>query len=462
MRVQFFGAAGEVTGSCHLVEANGKTILLDCGMVQSGKDEMGRNAAEFGFDVTKLDGMVLSHAHIDHVGRLPLLCKRGYRGNIYTHKATAELTRVMLEDAAQLNAKDIEYENQRRQRRGLKSLQPLYDLDDVQRVLSQLRAVDYGQRFNVTEGIEARLSDAGHIIGSAIVEVFGKTQGKERTLVFSGDIGPNGSPFLHDAEKISQADLVMLESTYGNRLHRPRSETVQELGEIFIRAQKNGGNVLIPAFAVGRSQEILYWMAQYFEQWELDRWTIALDSPMAIKVVSLYNKNIELFDLDARHAMRGKYHPFKLPNLKLVESGEESRAINKQKGGNIIIAGSGMCNGGRIKHHLKHNLWRDSTHVVFAGYQAFGTLGRELVDGAKTVRIFGETIKVRAQLHTVGGLSAHADQRGLSEWYGAFKTKPPVYLVHGEDPAREALAEILRRDYQAQVGLAQPAQIVEV
>ncbi len=461
MRVQFFGAAGEVTGSCHLVSACGRQVLLDCGMVQGGRDEARRNAAKFGFDVRKVDAMVLSHAHIDHVGRLPLLSRRGYRGPIWTHRATAELSRIMLEDAARLAEADVARENRRRARRGQQPIEVLYDVLDVDRALKQLRPIGYGERVEILPGIHLRLSDAGHIIGAAIVELWSEDDGRSRKLVFSGDIGPRDTPILRDATPIAEADLVLLESTYGDRLHRGRAATVEEIGHIVRRAHAEGGNVLIPAFAVGRSQEILYWMTRHFDEWGLRHWRIILDSPMASKVMQVYRQHRALFDEQARALWDDDRDPFDLPNLEVTTDVEQSAALNEVRGGMIVIAGSGMCNGGRIVHHLRHHLWRPSTHVVFAGFQAQGTLGRELVDGRSHVRIHDEQVRVAAQRHTIGGLSAHADQAGLMEWYGHFNARPPVWLVHGEDPAREALAANLTSTYGCAAGLARPGQVVE-
>jgi metallo-beta-lactamase family protein len=460
MRIEFFGAAGEVTGSCHLLHIGERKLLIDCGMFQGGRDERTRNAAKFAFDVRGLDAMLLSHAHIDHLGRLPLLAKRGWHGPIYTHQATADLARIMLEDSARLSQSDVEQENRRRARRGLRALQPTYDIDDVNRVLRQLVPLAYGETREILPGAHAVLHDAGHILGAAIVEVAAAVDGTTRRMVFSGDIGPRNAPVMHDPTPVERADLVVMESTYGDRLHRSREDTIAELGAIFHRARADGGIVLIPAFAVGRSQEILYWMARHWDAWGLANWQIALDSPMAAKVVDLYARHDALLDEQSRAVWRGR-EPFKLPNLRATVESSESQQLNELRGGTIIIAGSGMCNGGRIVHHLRHHLWRESTHVIFAGYQAQGTLGRELVDRKKTVRIRGETVKVNAQIHTIGGLSAHADQGGLLEWYGHFKGSPPVWLVHGEDPAREALADKLRGRFGCTVGLAQPGASAE-
>lgn len=460
--IQFLGAAGEVTGSSHLLRAAGKKVLLDCGMIQGGREEDSRNRERFAYDPTELDAVVLSHGHIDHCGRLPLLVKRGYAGRIYTHAATADLIRVMLQDAARLAEADIEQQNRQRERRGMEPLEPLYELGDVEEVLRRLVPLEYDRRMTLLPGIDLRLQDAGHILGAAIVELWVDEGRGERKLVFSGDIGPDGTPIMRDATPISDADLVLMESTYGDRLHRPRGETIREIGEVLDAARASGGNVIIPAFAVGRSQELLYWFARYYEEWGLKRWNIYIDSPMASRVVEVYRRHQQLFDQDGHAQWAGKGDPFTLPGLRYVDSPEESRELNRHKRGCILIAGSGMCNGGRIRHHLKHNLWRNGAHVMIVGYQAHNTLGRQLVDGRKSVRILGEIIRVNAQIHTVGGLSAHADQAGLLAWYGHFERRPPVVLVHGEDSARETLAARLRADYECHVELARPGMEREI
>lgn len=461
MKVTFHGAAGEVTGSCHEVEAAGHRLLLDCGMIQGSEQDEARNAEPFAFDIAGIDAVVLSHAHIDHCGRLPLLVQRGYRGPIYTQAATADLLRIMLEDAASLAQMDADRDNRHR-RDGRADHAPLFDVDDVHRVLRQVRTLAYGNPQVILPGITVTLRDAGHILGSASVEIRAEENGSVRTLVFSGDVGPRGKPILCDPVDVPAADLLLLESTYGDRLHRDRDETVAELGGIFEKAWHDGGNVLIPAFAVGRSQELLYWLAQHWDEWQLARWRIFLDSPMAIKVVEVYDRHEDLFDAEARRVWREKPHPFRLPNLHFTVDVAQSQGINRIKGGAIIIAGSGMCNGGRIRHHLRHNLGSARNHLVIVGYQANGTLGRRLVDGAKYVRIFGEDVPVKLQRHTIGGLSAHADQAGLMEWYGRIGNRPPVVLVHGEDASRTALSEALHERFGSRVELARAGVVREV
>lgn len=457
MQVTFHGAAGEVTGSMHLVQVAGKRILLDCGLIQGGVQAEARNADPFPFDVAALDAVVLSHAHIDQIGRVPLLVARGYRGPVYAQQATADLMPIMLLDAASLQRSEAERANRRR-RRGEPEQRPLYTPEQVHDALEQLRPLAYDAATPIAPGVQLILRDAGHILGSCIVEL----RGEGRTLVFSGDLGPADTPILRDATPVPHADRVVMESTYGDRNHRQRSATVDELGEILATAWREGGNVLIPAFAVGRSQELLYWFARHWDAWQLHHWRIFLDSPMAGKVVQVYDRHHALFDADARQVWRGTPNPFRLPNLRVTDSVEESMAINRLQSGAIIIAGGGMANGGRILHHLRQNLGRRNAHVVFVGYQAEGTLGRRLVDGARWVRIHGRDYRVNARRHTVGGLSAHRDQQGLIDWYGGFEPSPPLALVHGEDRAREALAGELHERFGIRADLAIPCMTLDV
>lgn len=444
MEVTFFGAAGEVTGSCFLVEAGGRRALVDCGLVQGTAAHERRNREPFPFDVTTLDAVVLTHAHLDHSGRLPLLMARGYAGPIWTHRATVELCAVLLQDAAYLSAKDAEWENRKRERKGLPPVEPLYTVADAQRTQRLFRPLDYDDPTEILPGLRLTLRDAGHILGSASAELAADVGGEPRRVAFSGDVGHRGAPILRDPVPVPRADLVVLESTYGDRLHRPWHETWREMGEIIAGAA--GGNVLIPAFAVGRTQELLYVFGRNFREWGLGRWRIFLDSPMAIEATAIYERHGGVHDEPARTVVEKHGGLFGLPNLVLSRSGEDSAAINRIRCGAIIIAGSGMCTGGRIKHHLKHNVWRPETQVLIVGFQAAGTLGRSLVDGAPHIRLWGETVRVNAKVHTVGGLSAHADQAGLRDWYRHVAARPPVALVHGEPASRAALAASLAAD----------------
>ncbi len=457
MRVTFHGAAGEVTGSMHEVEAAGKRLLLDCGMIQGDRHADTRNVADFPFDVSALDALVISHAHIDHIGRVPLLVKRGFAGPIYTQTATAELLPIMLLDAASLAENDAQRANDHRAG-GVAEFVPLYTREDVDAAMRLVKPLPYDTRSTLFPGVDVVFHDAGHILGSAIVEL----HADDRTLVFSGDLGPKGTPILRDPATVTHADLVLMESTYGDRNHKDRAETVSELGGIFEAAWRDKGNVCIPAFAVGRSQELLYLFAMHFDDWNLSRWQIFLDSPMASKVSAVYARHEELFDADAQKVWKQRPDPFHMPNLRMTQTRDESMAINQVDSGAIIMAGSGMANGGRILHHFMQNISKPQSHIVFVGYQAEGTLGRRLVNGAPSVSIHGRDFEVNAKVHTVGGLSAHADQSGLMEWYGGFEGHPPLVLVHGEDKAREALAGKIGQRDGITVQLARPGMTLDV
>jgi len=445
MQLEFFGGAGEVTGSCHILTVAGRRVLLDCGMIQGGPSPDERNRADFPFDASRVDAVILSHAHIDHCGRLPLLRKRGFRGPIYANPACRDLMRILLADSANMQERDAERDNRKRQKSGARGVvEPLFTLEDALDVLQQVRTVRYGDVADVLPGVELTFRDAGHILGSASVWLTLREGALVRRVTFSGDVGQYDSPILRDPEPGPAADLVLMESTYGDRLHRDRAATLDEFGSILRHAKRDGGNVLIPAFAVGRTQEILYELATRFDEWQLDDWRVYLDSPMAIEATAVYWKHAELFDEEAQEwLVRARALPV-LPNLTLTRTADESMAINRITHGAIVIAGSGMCTGGRIVHHLKHNLARPECDVVFSGFQAQGTLGRAIVDGRDHVRIHGSPVKVAARVHTLGGFSAHGDQHDLVRWYGAIPGRPPVWLVHGEPAAAEGLRDALR------------------
>ena len=462
MELEFFGAAGEVTGSCHILSINDRRLLLDCGLIQGGRKDEARNRDPFPFDATRIDAVILSHAHIDHSGRLPLLAKRGFEGPIYTHEASRDLCRVLLKDSAFLAERDAERQSRKLLRQGKEPVRPLYSVADAEQACKLLKGVRYDQPLQVMPGVRVTFVDAGHIMGSASLVLELREGQHKRTVVFSGDLGQYDTPILRDPASIETADLVLMESTYGGRIHRNREDTLKELGEIIVAARRDGGNILIPAFAVGRSQEILYHLGVHFDEWELKNWRIFLDSPMAIEASRIYWNYPHLYDAEATRLRQGSREMPPLSNLTLSESADESRKINDIRSGAIVLAGSGMCNGGRIVHHLKHNLWRPETHVIIPGYQAYGSLGRRLVERRPVVRIHGNSIKVAANIHTVGGFSAHGDERDLSDWYGNFRNRPPIYLVHGESKAAQALKKKLHRDHGARVTRPQPGQRIDL
>ena len=462
IEIEFFGATGEVTGSCHLVTVGKHKILLDCGLIQGRSKDEERNREPFPFDPASIDAVVLSHAHIDHSGRLPLLVKSGFRGSIYTHRACRDLCRIMLKDSAFINEKDVQWENRKRARKGLDLIEAMYTVEDAQIAMKQFKGMVYQQKKRILPNVTLCLNDAGHILGSSIVELWLEDEGQQRKLVFSGDLGRSGMPILEDPAVISDADMVIMESTYGDRMHRSWDETQKEISEVLSIATNGNGNVLIPAFSVGRTQEILYLFAKYYKQWNLDRWDIFLDSPLAIEATRIFMNHTDLFDDDMQALLQENKQQSILPNLHISRTTNQSMALNRVHSGAIIIAGSGMCSGGRIKQHLKHNVWRSDCHVIISGFQARGTLGRKLVDGAKRIKLWGETVRVAASVHTIGGLSAHADQTGLKNWYGNFKNRPPIVLVHGEEQAQECLSEVLQTELNANVTIAKYKQKINL
>jgi len=462
MEIEFYGATSGVTGSCHILRANGHLILLDCGLIQGPREVEQKNREPFPFAPQEINAVVLSHGHIDHSGRIPLLVKQGYDGPIYAHNATCDLCRILLKDSASLQQRDAEYENKWRKRKGKPLVEPLYSVDDVDEALSRSVGLSYRERREILPGVSICFQDAGHILGSSSVEVWLNEDGYEQKIVFSGDLGQYDMPILNDPAVIQHADHVLVESTYGNRRHRELQRTIDEIGEIISQARHDRGNLLIPAFSVGRSQEILYFMGKYFDDWDLGRWRIFLDSPMAIKATEVYWNYPQLYDEEATRLRREANEMPPLKNLHLSSSVEDSMAINNIASGAIIIAGSGMCNGGRIIHHLKHNLARQGAHVMIVGYQAYGTLGRKLVDGHEEVRIHGDYYPVRARIHTVGGLSAHGDVDDLTRWLRNFNSDPAVHVVHGEDESKQAFRDSIEQQLGLRADVPAKGDVLEL
>jgi metallo-beta-lactamase family protein len=457
-KLQFLGATERVTGSMYLLRAGEHTVLLECGLVQGSSDEEAHNRAPFPMRIDEIDAVILSHAHIDHSGRVPLLFKRGYQGPIYVQDATRALCQIMLPDSGYLNEKDAEWENKKR-RKLTSRVEPLYTRADAEDCLPLFRGAKYEQDIELAPGLVLRFHDAGHILGSAIVELSYLDNGNKRTLVFSGDLGFRDAPVMNPPKLMRHADVVLMESTYGDRLHRSIADTIEEMGQLFETARANKGNILIPAFTVGRTQDLLYLMEKHYEAWNLHNWQIYLDSPMGVDATRTYAHYRHLYG--AKLFEPGSDHP-RLPNFHSARSTEDSIALNEIRSGAIIIAGSGMCSGGRIHHHLKNNIDRPNCHLVFVGFQAHGTLGRRIVDGAKYVRLFGEEHAVKIQVHTIGGLSAHADQADLINWYAGFENKPPVYLVHGEPESQAPLAAKLAAQSGATVSIAKYGQEIDI
>lgn len=443
MKISFHGAAGGVTGCCHLLQTSRARILLDFGLHQGGPDEEAWNRRRPAFDAHSLDAVVLSHAHIDHCGRLPLLPLMGFRGSVWSTPATRELCAIMLPDSAQMQVRDAE---RARRHRAAQDVHPLYDQDDVERVLRQFSDLPYGRPQPIAEGVTLTFHDAGHILGSAIVALDIEDQGRRTRLVFSGDLGNWPVPLLRDPEVVTGADVLLLESTYGDRNHKDRVTTVEELARVVAAARNEGGKVLVPAFAVGRTQELIYHFGALERSGRLGL-PVFLDSPMAVSTTRLYRHHREVLDAEALALLDRGDHPLDFDGLHLVRSTDESIALNTRRGAAVIVSASGMCTGGRIVHHLRHHAPKASTHIVIVGYQSLRTPGRALVDGARAIFLLGERVEVNAKVHTLGGFSAHADQARLMQWAGNFRdSKPRTFLVHGEHGARRALAGRLERE----------------
>ena len=459
MQLSFHGADHEVTGSCHLVECNGKRILIDCGMFQGGRELAEENAEPFGFDAAQIDYLLLTHAHLDHCGRIPLLARRGFQGEIITTSASRELARLVMLDAAHLQEEEAEYQSRKQARahghHNRQWVKPLYTVLDALNSMDCFgRTAEYDRPIDIAPGIRATFIDAGHILGSASIFLELEENGRRRSVLFSGDLGYSGRPLLRDPARPPHADVVVMETTYGDRLHKKLQPSIEELYGAIEDTFHRGGNVIIPTFALERAQEILYFLHEAVESGRLPRsLQVFLDSPMAISATEIFEHHPECYDTATAELFREHNDPFALPGLHFTRETAQSIALNNISGGAVIMAGSGMCTGGRVRHHLRHNLWRKDSSVIFVGYAARGTLARCIIDGADTVRIFHEDIPVRARIFTIGGFSAHADRDELLAWYKQTGNPERTVLVHGEDDVMHHFARHLQDTQVVMPGL---------
>lgn len=446
MKLTFYGAARAVTGSCHCITCNGRKILIDCGL-QQGKDEWDNSNSELEFVPSLIDDVIVTHAHIDHTGRLPLLVKQGFRGRIFCTRVTGELLDIMLRDSAHIQESDASWKNQKGRRSGAAPVEPLYTLQDVMETLELIVPCEYGREVRIDDQIHARFTDAGHLLGSAAIELWLTENGSSRKVVFTGDLGNTDQPIIRDPQPIYDADYLVTESTYGNREHEDREDYTARLAQIIDETLGNGGNVVIPSFAVGRTQELLYKIREMKEQnmvKSVPHFEVVVDSPLANEATRIYSGDLRGYlDEEALATIRER-DLFTFPGLRLIPGVEESRALNTDPTPRVIISAAGMCDAGRVRHHLKHNLWRQECTVVFVGYQAEGTLGRSLLDGVKRVKLFGEEIEVNANIYVLHGLSSHADRSHLLAWAQNFDPAPRhTFVVHGQDEVTEEYAQLL-------------------
>ena len=448
MRLMFIGADHEVTGSCHYLEACGLKILVDCGM------EQGANVfenAELPVGYGEIDYVLVPHSHIDHVGLLPLAYARGFKGSVMATRATCDLCDIMLRDCAHIQETEAEWKNRKAKRAGRPQTPPIYTMNDAEGVLKHFVPCEYGEIIRLAEGLTIRFTDAGHLLGSASIEVWMKEDDTEKKIVFSGDIGNQNKPLIRNPQYIAQADYVVMESTYGTRNHVRTGEYIDEFAKVIQETLDRGGNVVIPAFAVGRTQEVLYYLRRIKEEGLVKNhphFPVYLDSPLAVEATHVFKKNmLDCYDEEAKTLVMKGVNPIFFPGLRLSVTSQESVAINFDDSPKVIISAAGMCDAGRIRHHLKHNLWRPEGTILFAGYQAAGTLGRSIIDGREVVKIFGEAIEVRAQIRSIEGISGHADQKGLFAWLDGYLEKPgKVFVVHGEDATCQEFVRILKEE----------------
>jgi metallo-beta-lactamase family protein len=446
MQIAFHGADRNVTGSCHLIECAGKRVLIDCGLYQGGRELDEENAEDFGFAPASIDFLLLTHAHLDHCGRIPLLSKRGFKGEIITTAASRELARLVMLDSAHLQEEEARYQARKKARHGHRHPAPLlYSVLDALNSTEHFgRTAKYNQTLELAPGIRATFLDAGHILGSASIFLELEEQGQQRTVLFSGDLGNAGRPLLRNPVTSKQPDVVVMETTYGDRLHKALAPSVEELYEAISDTFKRGGNIIIPTFALERAQELLYYLHEGVAQNRIPASVqVFLDSPMAISATEIFERHPECYEAEVAELFREGRDPFHLPGLHFTRETAESIALNRVSGA-VILAGSGMCTGGRVRHHLRHNIWREESSIVFVGFAAIGTLARKIVDGAKQVRIFGEEIPVRAKVHTINGFSAHADQAELLAWHEHIGTPKQTFLVHGEAETMSLFAAKLK------------------
>lgn len=453
MDIQFYGAAKVVTGSNYLVKTEEYNILVDCGMFQGNEEMEKLNYNDFPYNPSEIDFLILTHAHIDHSGRIPKLVKEGFKGRILTTNATYDLCKIMLKDSAKIQESDVEWENRKRQRAGKKPIEPLYTMEDAENSLKYFEPYFIDQKIKINDNIQIRFKDAGHILGSAILELWVSEGNEEVKVVFSGDLGMPGRPIINSPDYIEEADYLIIESTYGDTIHESYGESTEKLIDIINKTVIRGGTVIIPSFAVGRTQELIYQLNQYYEYnpevEEYMKVPIYIDSPMAVDATEAFKRNSSSFNDEARALILRGDNPFEFDNLRYIRSQEESMALNKYTFPKVIISSSGMATAGRIRHHLKHNLWDEKNSLVFVGYQAEGTLGRILLDGKRQVKILGEEIQVRAQIYDIEGFSGHADQNVLLDWINKFQKKPKkIFVVHGEEGPATALSALIKHLYK--------------
>ena len=443
-RLSFLGAARNVTGSNYMLESGGRRLLIDCGMYQE-REFKSRNFEPFPYSPQDIDDVLLTHSHLDHCGLLPKLVKQGFKGNIYCTAAAADIAQIVMMDSARIQEEDIKHKRKRHEKENRKSpypYEPLYSVEDAEAAAGMFRPVEYGQKVELGDGLACVFNDGGHILGSAMVRVNFRNDNEERTVLFSGDVGRWDTPILRDPDLFDEADYVVIESTYGNRLHKPNQQIPENLARIINQTYRAGGNVVVPSFAVERSQELLYHLHELLRQKRIPEIPVFLDSPMAVRVTEVFRRHPELFDEETRAMLNRGEHPCDFPGLTLSRTVDESKAINARKKPYIVIAGSGMCTGGRIKHHLKHNIENRASTLMFVGYQASGTLGRILLSGVETVRIHGETFRVEARVEKVNGFSAHADRNELMRWLSGLKRAPRhVFVTHGETDAADEFSD---------------------